>query len=244
MSLLPHSSTQLERDLEKLLAGACDMPLHIRQLWDPVTCPAALLPWLAWANSVDDWQESWPERVKRNVIAAAFDVHRYKATPYALRAALDALGIKTEVVEWWEPQGTGVPGTQTVTALLNDNITDDGGLINAEMLRMISRTIYKTKRASIHSDIELGVYFEEGITIAAGRARAVALACRQPDVLPVLPDDLAESLGAGAVEQRLTASDHELVRGPLLPDEGDADLQVSAVASQIFLHDTQLTGAV
>lgn len=245
VSLLPKSSTKLERDLERLLAGTCDMPLHIRQLWDPATCPAALLPWLAWANSVDDWQESWPESVKRSVIAAAFEVHRYKATPYALQAALDALGVSTQVVEWWEPGGTGVPGTQTITALLNDNIAGESeGLINAEMLRMISRTIYKTKRGSIHHDIELGLYFDEAIGLAAGRARPVALSSCDPESLPVTPGATDATAGLAMAEHRLTIADMTLSPAGVLPDEAAIQPGLAGGIHRITLHDTHLIGVI
>lgn len=188
-SLLPSNSTQLERDLELLLAHSTDLPIAIKTLWDPYNCPASLLPWLAWANSVDDWQESWPEKVKRQVIADAFDVHRYKGTPHSVQTALDSLGVKSSIVEWWEPAGSQQPGTMAVTAVLNDNITANGeGVINAQMLRLITRAINNAKRGSIHYDLELGIYFSEGFSLAAARAKAVGINEAAPLSAAVLPD--------------------------------------------------------
>ena len=242
-SLLPPSSTQLERHLEKVLTSITDQPLHIRELLDPARCPAELLPWLAWANSVDDWQESWPEQVKRRVIAISFEVHRYKGTPYALQAALDSLGIKTEVLEWWEPSGSGQPGTMTVTAMLNDNISGAGeGLINAEMLQLITRAIHKTKRGSIHYDIELGLYFEESLALAMGRAKAVGASCLQPPAAALVPGDVINLLAPVAAEHRLTLADCEPDIGALLPATASAGASGRLTEHRMTLNDNNLNG--
>ena len=84
-TLLPPNATPLERALEADGAQLGDIPVPIDTLWIPETCPAALLPWLAYSVSVDLWNPDWPESVKRQVIAAAFDVHRIKGTLGAVR---------------------------------------------------------------------------------------------------------------------------------------------------------------
>ena len=65
-----------------------------------MTCPAALLPWLAWGLSVDDWDSSWPEPVKRAVIAASADVHRHKGSVWSIRRMLALAGYgDAEIIE-------------------------------------------------------------------------------------------------------------------------------------------------
>lgn len=72
-------------------------------LWHPATCPAALLPWLAWALSVDHWDSAWSETVKRGKVAAALVQHQRKGTPAAIeRAFVDAGALSARVLEWWE----------------------------------------------------------------------------------------------------------------------------------------------
>lgn len=90
-SLLPLNSTPAERAIE----GATDRPVPapIRDLWNPDRCPAALLPWLAWALSVDDWDASWTEEVQRAVIAASIEIHRHKGTIWAMKRAVQAAGL-------------------------------------------------------------------------------------------------------------------------------------------------------
>lgn len=94
-SLLPPNATATERALEGALAARLQalQPKVLATLWNPATCPASALPWLAWQLSVDDWDEDWSESVKRAVIAASIDIHRRKGTVAAVRQAIAALGI-------------------------------------------------------------------------------------------------------------------------------------------------------
>lgn len=102
--LLPPSASAAERALS-LAAGFDDLrPERIKALWDPRLCPAELLPWLAWSWHVDDWDESWSEEIKRAVVTAAWETHRFKGTPWAVRRVLEALEYRAEIDE-----DTGVP---------------------------------------------------------------------------------------------------------------------------------------
>lgn len=101
ISILPPNSTPLERALEATFAARLDaLPLPVGQMMNPATCPAAFLPWLAWALSVDEWSPEWTEQTQRAAIAASIGVHRRKGTVAALRAAIAAAGYgEVEVVE-------------------------------------------------------------------------------------------------------------------------------------------------
>jgi hypothetical protein len=57
--LLPINSTPLERVLADVQVA--DLPVPLRELMDPQRCPVALLPYLAWAWSVDRWDPAWSE---------------------------------------------------------------------------------------------------------------------------------------------------------------------------------------
>ena len=91
-SLLPPNSTRLERALEETVAQISDVPVSLTHYIDPATCPAGLLPWLAWELSLDWWDENWTETQKRAAIAASPYVHMKKGTPSAIRRAVEALG--------------------------------------------------------------------------------------------------------------------------------------------------------
>lgn len=70
--LLPTGSSPLEVAAAKACAEIEKTPVSIRELWNPDTCPANLLPWLAWSFSVDRWDDKWPER--QNVLLSAMRI--------------------------------------------------------------------------------------------------------------------------------------------------------------------------
>lgn len=89
-SLLPPNRAALEVALEQVTARTLD-PDTIATLWDPNTCPAALLPWMAWAYSVDEWDDEWSDDVKRWVVFESMTIHKMKGTPSSIRRVMDAL---------------------------------------------------------------------------------------------------------------------------------------------------------
>lgn len=107
--LLPLNATPQERAIS--LAVGRDVPTPIRGVWNPDTCPADLLPWLAWSFNLDTWDTNWTDEQKRGAIKSAVSVHKRKGTIGALRAALDALGYDIDVIEWFEKTPAGDPYT-------------------------------------------------------------------------------------------------------------------------------------
>lgn len=71
-ALLPLGSSELERKASEVLQFAVRNPIIIADLINPQRCPVELLPYLAWAFSVDRWDEHWTEQVKRIAIQQAF----------------------------------------------------------------------------------------------------------------------------------------------------------------------------
>lgn len=71
-SLLPPNATPVERSLATGGAAIADIPMPIRDIGDPATCPAEVLPFLASERSVDRWEPDWPEaRRDRRLIPGA-----------------------------------------------------------------------------------------------------------------------------------------------------------------------------
>jgi phage tail P2-like protein len=120
--LLPPNATPQERALS--LATGRDVGVPIKQLWSPLTCPASVLPWLAWALSVDEWDGAWPVETQRQVIAASIDQHRKKGTVGALRRALERLGYEVEIDE-----ATGTAYTFRLRFKIGDGDTAGGAVI-------------------------------------------------------------------------------------------------------------------
>jgi len=68
--LLPTGSSALEVAAAEACATLEAIPAPMRMLWNAQTCPVELLPYLAWAWSVDRWDSGWSESTKRSVVAA------------------------------------------------------------------------------------------------------------------------------------------------------------------------------
>ncbi len=111
MSLLPPNTTPQERVIAETIARISDVPVPLRTLWNPQKCPANLLPWLAWALSVDEWDANWTEQQKRDTIAASVEVHRKKGTIGAVRKVLEPFGLSNAIQEWWQMEPRGKPYT-------------------------------------------------------------------------------------------------------------------------------------
>lgn len=93
-SLLPPSATPLARAITEAAAPLGALPVY--RLWDPWHCPAAALPALAWALSVDEWSDAWPEEIKRQVCADSLPVHARKGTVDSVRQVLRSVGLINE----------------------------------------------------------------------------------------------------------------------------------------------------
>lgn len=117
--ILPPNTTQQEQALEATTARISDIPVPIRSLWNPEACPTALLPWLAWAMSVDEWNPDWTEAQKRAVIRASVEIHRHKGTIGAVRRVVDAFGLGIIIREWWQKSPKGTPHTFTLSISLD-----------------------------------------------------------------------------------------------------------------------------
>lgn len=125
-SLLPPGAYQEERAVEQ--AGteqilAIDTNI-VRSAKNPDTCPAHLLPWLAWEYAVDFWDESWSERQKRQVIKDAAFAHQHRGTAGAVRRSLGSIGLPTSVVEWWNDSPRADPYTFRIEVYSTHVVTE------------------------------------------------------------------------------------------------------------------------
>lgn len=171
-SLLPPSASRFMRDVEKVTTRLDRIPVDLRKLWNPDECPVDLLPYLAWALSVDRWDKGWSEQTKRQVIKAAWLVHRHKGTISALRRVVEPFGFLLRVIEWW--QSNEEPGTFR----LEIGIQEQG--ITEETYRELERLIDDAKPRSRHlTGLILSLQTQGIITAGAG--------CYTGDTLTVYP---------------------------------------------------------
>ncbi|WP_251848699.1 phage tail protein I [Atlantibacter hermannii] len=180
-SLLPPGSSALERRLAEACGDISTVPVPLRELWNPDTCPEHLLPWLAWSFSVDRWDEAWPEAVKRQVVRDAYFIHRQKGTIAAVRRVVEPFGFLIRVIEWWQSGET--PGTFR----LDIGVQDQG--ITEETYQELERLIAGAKPVSRHL-VGLSINLQTSGSVITGAASY------QGDELTVYPY-FAEAISVG-----------------------------------------------
>lgn len=112
MSLLPPNASTLERAAELLASVRLDdIAVPLRSLWSPQDCPEALLPWLAWALSIDSWSSDWPVNVRRARVANAIAIQRRKGTAGSVTDVVASFGGVVALREWFELDPPGDPHT-------------------------------------------------------------------------------------------------------------------------------------
>ncbi|MFP5424973.1 MAG: phage tail protein I [Gammaproteobacteria bacterium] len=167
MTLLPSNATPLVRQAALALAQLQRVPIPLRDLVNPDRCPVALLPYLAWAFSVDRWDSGWPEAAKRSAIRSSFFIHSRKGTIGALRRVVEPLGYLLKVTEWWQTEPMDEPGTFA----LEVGVLDTG--ISEEMYAELTALIDDAKPVSRHMkglniSLETPVNSYVGITVYDG----------------------------------------------------------------------------
>ncbi|WP_145587407.1 phage tail protein I [Yersinia aldovae] len=178
--LLPAGSSPLEIAAAQACAQLGSVPVPLRQLWNADLCPLPLLPYLAWAWSVDRWDESWPEATKRAVVKSSAYVHKRKGTIGALRRVVEPLGYLIKVIEWWKTNET--PGTFRLdVGVLETGITE-------EMYQELERLIDDAKPCSRHLvglSINLDVTGTIPISAASYDGDAMTIYPYLPEILTV-----------------------------------------------------------
>ncbi len=168
--------------LEQRAAEACavisDLSVPLRDLWNPWRCPVKFLPYLAWAFSVDRWEETWSETVKRQAVSDAFWIHQRKGTVAAVRRVIETQGYNMTIQEWWEvadPAGT---------FRLEIDLNDIG--ITETMIKELERIIGDAKPVSRHiSQLTLAAssrgYTSAGVAVFDGEIISIYPPGYEPD---------------------------------------------------------------
>ncbi|MFJ3074564.1 phage tail protein I [Pseudomonas sp. NPDC087029] len=196
-SLLPLNRTPLERAIE----SACDedLKVNLRLLYNPDSCPAHLLYHLAWAWSVDRWEDSWSDEIKRSVIRSTFFVHAHKGTLGALRRVVEPFGYMIEVQEWWQ----ATPPAAAGTFALKIGVSDAG--ISESTYQELSSLIDDARPVSRHLT---------GLVISLESRGALQVGCAiqdgdELDIYPLAPRDIDVSgaIGRGGCEHTIDTLD-------------------------------------
>lgn len=122
--LLPSNATSTERKLSLVGSRIMSIPIPVADVWSSQNAPENVLPWLAWALSVDNWDKNWTVEQKRAVIADAPVSQKIKGTIGAVESNLLALGVTIRIQEWFNQIPKGDPYTYILWLDVHDDILD------------------------------------------------------------------------------------------------------------------------
>jgi phage tail P2-like protein len=106
-SILPDNSTALERALEHAVATALARKQSVfPNLWNPNTVPTHLLPWLAEAMGVLEWDSAAPQAEQRATLANVWQQYRHGGQRRGINKAIEPLGFNAELRPWHTTAGT------------------------------------------------------------------------------------------------------------------------------------------
>ncbi|WP_118842459.1 phage tail protein I [Raoultella ornithinolytica] len=173
-SLLPPSSGSWLRYTEAGTARLSAITVALRTLWTPIACPVDLLPYLAWALSVDRWDKGWPAERKIAAIQRSYWLHRRKGTRGAVRRVIEDMGFSATFVEWFEV------GDEPGTFRLEVDINEVG--LTERTLSELNRLINDAKPVSRHPETM-------SISTSGNGAVFMGAAICSGEIITVYPED-------------------------------------------------------
>ncbi|HQS69240.1 MAG: phage tail protein I [Novosphingobium sp. 28-62-57] len=165
-SLLPPNATSAERALELAMRAGIDLSA-VGTLWNPATCPADVLPFLAWGLAISHWDPNWNEAQKRAAIAEAIPFHQIKGTRAAVEEILARFHPLLSLVEWWQANPRREPHTFEVRAPAGPGGID-ASFLTTQTAEAIIRDVAAAKPLRSHFDFVFALEAQATLWIAGG----------------------------------------------------------------------------
>ena len=140
-SLLPPNHTALEKNIASAGGDAFDIA-SIKVIKNIDEVPMQFLSFLAYQKSVDYWDESWQDALKRQVIKDAKEQHKIKGTTAAIKIAFKPFGYEVKLIEWFQVNPNLTPGTFDLELDLI------GNELSQEVFWEVNRLVKDAKAAS------------------------------------------------------------------------------------------------
>lgn len=168
--LLPINATALERVFDQLVAlRLAAIETSCRAFWSAADCPVDLLPWLAWALSIDEWDPAWTEGVRRSQVARAIELQRKKGTVAGVTSIIAGFGGTVALREWWQIDPPGTPHTFELSVAL----AGTSAAPPAEFIDAIIRAVSAAKPLRSHFIFSVAQGFAGGIGMQGAMRPAV-----------------------------------------------------------------------
>lgn len=162
--MLPFNATADERALEEAMRSGIDLS-SVGTLWNPQTCPAAILPYLGWALAISHWDTAWSEAEKREAVAKAIPFHKITGTRAAVEQVLARFSPLLTITEWWETEPRGTPHTFEVRA---DVLELGSDFLSPDTANAIIADIAAAKPLRAHFDFVQTLSAQAALFMAAG----------------------------------------------------------------------------
>ena len=165
-SFLPANATSGERALEQAMRMQPDLSA-VGTLWNPETCPADVLPFLAWGLAISHWDADWTEAEKRAAVADAIPFHQRKGTRAAAEEVLARFHPLLTIVEWWQANPRRTAHTFEVRAPAGPGGID-ASFLTTETAEAIIRDVAAAKPLRSHFDFVYTLEAQARIYLAGG----------------------------------------------------------------------------
>lgn len=198
-SLLPPQATELERDIEQVMARMAGVPTPMGDIWNHETCPANLLGFLAWGLGVDEWDATWNEQIQREAVRIAPLLSQRKGTVWSLQNALNQFGVGTQVKEWWATNPMGAPGTfEVITELKEESYATIGPALTPIFFDQLKRVIDSNKPVSRSYKMSVAIAMLVSLQVGNFFSAAQALST-EGDLKPFGISNFETPLGMGGL---------------------------------------------
>jgi len=169
-TLLPPNATPAETALEGATARIELVQMPVREIKDPDTIPANMLPWLAWEVCVPNWDPGWTEEQRRRTVKTSLAVLKKRGTPEAVIQAISALFTGSKMLEWHRQAVQGAP--YTFELLLE--VTVDP--LERALLMKIIEVVEHTKNLRSHlTAIRISIRTESHLYVAGALGLGIEL---------------------------------------------------------------------
>ena len=182
--LLPINATTLERSLSIACTRLHKIPTNVNQVWDALWDKQqleqfeTLAPWLAWALSVNFWQEGWSLEQKQLAISQSMQAHTSRGS---LKAVADAVNTVLSlhsptlndfskafsIKEWWQQEEPEMqkPMTFSVTLLRS---AFAGGALQGSLYQDLKQAIDAAKPLTTSYTLTIGgIEFESQVQLVS-----------------------------------------------------------------------------
>lgn len=153
-TLMPPAASRFERGFAQLAALLTNLDYPVEALFDPLTCPLDILPWLAWAVSIDRWDGAWSDEEKRLAVASAIAEQQRKGSRLSVEQVAVSFDDLIAIIPWHEATPPRDPFTFEVNLpVLDADGIAGGDRVSAATARAIIREIERVKPARDHFEL-------------------------------------------------------------------------------------------